>query len=102
LGKTKNNVPVIFHGYSKNIQLARRLTERGYYISLGKALEQSRMKQVLAAVPADRFFLETDDGQTGIETIYAWAADALSIDHNSLVLQIQQNAETVFGTAIQL
>jgi len=95
-------VPVLFHGYNKNSQLARRITGKGYYISLGKALNRPGIQEVLRSVPATRFFLETDDAELSIGEIYQQAAKALSIDHNSLVLQIQKNAETVFGNAVQL
>lgn len=97
-----NRVPVIFHGYNKNKILAKRIIGMGYYISLGKALQKPAMRQVLAALPPDRVFLETDDSGLPIQRIYDWAADALAIGHNSLVLQIQKNAEAVFGAAVQL
>lgn len=90
-------VPVIFHGYSKNIQLAQQITRQGYYLSFGKALEQERLQQVLKGIPVHQFFLETDDAAIGIETVYDYAAAALSIDRISLSLQIQQNAKAVFG-----
>ena len=102
LEKADIRVPVLFHGYNKNAQLARRITGKGYYISLGKALQQPGMQEVLRAVPANRFFLETDDAELSIGEIYHLAANALSIDHNSLALQIQKNAEVVFGKAVQL
>jgi TatD DNase family protein len=95
-------VPVLFHGYNKNTQLARRITGKGYYISLGKALQRPGIQDVLRVVPANRFFLETDDAELSIGEIYHLAAKALSIDHNSLALQIQKNAEVVFGNAVQL
>jgi TatD DNase family protein len=95
-------VPVIFHGYNKNTALARRITGKGYYISLGKAVQRPGIQDVLRAVPANRFFLETDDAELSIGEIYHLAAKALSIDHNSLALQIQKNAEVVFGNAVQL
>ncbi len=102
LQQLPDRVPVIFHGYNKNVALAKRITGKGYYISLGKALQKPAMQQVLAAVAPDRFFLETDDANLPIKTVYNWAAEALSIDRNSLVLQIQKNAAAVFGTAVQL
>lgn len=102
LEKADIRVPVLFHGYNKNAQLANRITGKGYYISLGKALQQPGMQEVLRAVPANRFFLETDDAELSIGEIYHLAANALSIDHNSLALQIQKNAEVVFGNAFQL
>lgn len=92
-------VPVIFHGYAKNEQLARRLIGKGYYISLGKALQNPERESLLQVIPPQQLFLETDDAAISIGEIYTIAARALSIEHNSLVLQIQQNAAMVFGNA---
>jgi len=100
LKKSENKVPVIFHGFAKNTALASRITSNGYYISFGKALQQQRVREMLQHIPTVRLFLETDDAALSIETVYDLAASALSIDHNSLSLQLQQNAVTVFGTAI--
>lgn len=97
LAKEKVSVPVIFHGYQKNKELAKQLTDEGYYLSFGKALEKDTAQEVLQAIPATRFFLETDDAPVTIESVYKNAATALSIDMNSLSLQLQQNAVAVFG-----
>lgn len=97
LTKEKVSVPVIFHGYAKSLELAQQITRQGYYLSFGKALEQERVQQVLKGMPVHQFFLETDDAAIDIETVYDYAAAALSIDRISLSLQIQQNAKAVFG-----
>jgi TatD DNase family protein len=102
LQNTGIHVPVIFHGYTKNATLAGRITGAGYYISLGKALQKPEMQSVLQSIPRDRFFLETDAEALTIQAVYNWAAIALSIDHNSLALQIQKNAEAVFGNKFHL
>lgn len=102
LDKAGMQVPVLFHGFNKNEELARRITSKGYYISLGKILLRPGIQDLYQSVPAGRIFLETDDAAISIEEIYNQAANALSIDHNSLVLQIQKNAERVFGNVFQL
>lgn len=91
------NVPVIFHGYQKGLALARQLTNLGYYLSFGHSLEQERNREVLRGIPVNQFFLETDDTPVPIARVYNYAAIALSIDLNTLDLQIQQNAKAVFG-----
>lgn len=100
LKKKENKIPVIFHGFAKNAAMARRITSNGYYISFGKTLQQERVREALRHIPPERFFLETDDAALSIETVYDLAASSLSIDHNSLSLQLQQNATAVFGAAI--
>ncbi len=92
-------VPVVFHGYAKNAELALRIINKGYYISFGKALSTAALQETLRNIPPDRFFLETDDSMLEIATVYQWAAEALAIDGNSLSLQLQNNARTVFGPA---
>lgn len=89
--------PVLFHGFNKNLPLALKIIEKGYYISLGKALQKESLQEVLRNIPADRFLLETDDSSLSIEEIYTLAADTLQIDLNSLSLQIEKNAAAVFG-----
>jgi TatD DNase family protein len=93
-------VPVIFHGFSKSKELALQLTNKGYYLSFGKALEQERVKEVLSVIPLQQVFLETDMADASIESIYELAASALAIELNSLSLQLQKNAATVFGKTI--
>lgn len=102
LGDAAVSVPVIFHGYAKNAELALRLIEKGYYISLGKALLHPGKETLLKVIPKEQLFLETDDATISIGEIYSIAARTLSIEHNSLVLQIQKNAAAVFGNAFQL
>lgn len=95
----KNKVPVIFHGFNKNLVLAQKIISLGYYLSFGKSLQKPVMKALLAALPVNKIFLETDDAAISIMEIYEEAAAAFSIDVNSLVLQMQKNAATVFGAA---
>lgn len=102
LKKQKVNVPVIFHGFTKSPELAQQITKQGYYLSFGKALEHERLQLLLKKIPPNQFFLETDDADTGIETVYNYAAAALSIDRISLDLQIQENAKAVFGPSFIL
>lgn len=93
-------VPVIFHGFNNSVTLMEKITGRGFYISLGKSLYRKEIKELLPLVPSDRFFLETDDAVLSILDVYEQAAQALSIDHNSLSLQLEKNAAAVFGTAV--
>ena len=91
------SVPVILHGFNKGAALARQLAAKGYYFSFGKALEHENNRQALREIPLPQLFFETDDARVPIASIYQMAASALSIDLNSLSLQVQQNARTVFG-----
>jgi TatD DNase family protein len=98
--KTHNkNCPVIFHGFHKNIELAQQLIHHGYYLSFGKALQKENIQEIIKQLPLSRLFFETDEATITIQQIYSLAAAALSIDENSLLLQVQKNAQQVFGFA---
>lgn len=97
LRQQQNKMPVIFHGFNKSKELAMQLIHKGYYLSFGGALAQPHLQTVLAALPVEKIFLETDDAAVSIENIYKLAAAALQIDINALSLQLQKNTELVFG-----
>lgn len=99
LKEEKVQVPVIFHGYNKNIELAERLINAGYYLSFGAALlkEGSNAASVIQSLPASQFFLETDDSPEPIAGIYDAAASLLKTERNALILQLQNNFRRVFN-----
>lgn len=99
LQQQQHKVPVIFHGFNKSRELALQLLSKGYYLSFGKALQQPQLQTVLAALPVEKIFLETDDAGISIETVYNAAASILQIDINALSLQLQKNAAQVFGNS---
>ena len=71
-------------------------THLDVYKRQGKALQEAGMQAVLKAIPADRFFVETDDASISIAEIYALAATARQISIEELSLQLHKNFETVF------
>ena len=96
LKQNKNKVPVVFHGFIKSISQAKQLVGQGYYLSFGKGIQHERIQNVIAAMPIEKIFFETDDLQMPIQSVYELAAAALQIDTELLCLQIQKNATTVF------
>lgn len=93
-------VPVVFHGFNKNKELAKQLLDKGYYLSLGNILKQERSEELVSVIPVTQLFLETDMVEAGIATIYQMAAKAYNVELNSLSLQLQKNAAAVFGEKI--
>ena len=90
-------LPMIIHGFSKNAQVAKQLLDNGFYLSFGKyLLRNPELSEVLAMVPEDRFFLETDTIEEGIEQVYAKAALARNMDIAALQNTISTNFKTVF------
>jgi len=92
------NVPVVFHGFNKKWQLAEQILKQGYYLSFGAAIlkEDAGAGDALSKVPADRFFLETDDRDASIMDIYNAAASIRKTPIDALILQLRKNFETVF------
>ena len=99
--KLKITVPIIIHGFSKNSETAKSLIDNGFYLSFGKYLIQNpALESVFSAVPNDRFFLETDTINQGIEEVYALAATYKKISISELHQIINQNIEKIFNISI--
>ena len=90
-------VPMIIHGFSKNLQTAKQLLENGFYISFGKYLLQNPdLELVFKEIPNDRFFLETDSSNYTIEEVYALAAKYKNMAVSELKAQTQNNFKKIF------
>lgn len=95
--RLKITVPMIIHGFSKNKQVAKELIENGFYISFGKyLLRNPELEFVFQSIPKDRFFLETDTVEDGIEVVYDLAARYKKWSIDELKQQINSNFATVF------
>ncbi len=90
------NQPVIFHGFNKSIELAKRIIAKNYFLSFGKDLLKPRLAQVFQSLPADCFLLETDDADMSIEEIYSTASELRNQTFYELEKQVMQNAKSVF------
>lgn len=92
-------VPVIFHGFNKKLSIADAVLKQGYYLSFGADLlkEHAAAGAVLNAVPADRFFFETDDSMMDIKEIYKTGSRIRKTEEDAIILQVQENFKTVFN-----
>jgi len=96
--RIKPGVPMIVHGFSKNMQVARQLLDNGFYLSFGKyLLHNPELSAVFAQVPDDRFFLETDSIEESITEVYTKAATARNIEIEDLQHIVSTNFKTVFN-----
>jgi TatD DNase family protein len=95
----KVKVPVIFHGFNKKPALAMEIINQGHYISFGAVLLKDNyiVHEAFSHIPADRFFLETDDSGINIAEIYQAAAHIRKTEEEVIILQLQQNFKKVFG-----
>ena len=95
---SKSDLPWIIHGYAGNLDITQSLIRHNFYFSAGeRLLKDSRKHDVLRAIPPDRLFLETDDGDTSIAEIYSMAAQVLNIDQDTLIQFITDNFKRIFG-----
>jgi TatD DNase family protein len=95
--KLNISVPMIIHGFSKNIQLASELVKNGFYLSFGKYLILNKeLELVFNSVPSDRLFLETDTIDQGIKVVYELAAKYRKVELAEMASIIENNFNTVF------
>lgn len=95
--RMKISVPVVIHGFSKNEQLAKQLLENGFYLSFGKyLLKNPELGNVLAIVPNNKFFLETDTIEESLEEVYLVAARFKNCTVDQLKGQVDENWKSVF------
>lgn len=95
--RLKITVPMVIHGFSKNVQTAKQLIDNGFYISFGKyLLRNPELETVFQSIPNDKFFLETDTIEETIYDVYALAAQYKSIEVAELQKIINTNYKNVF------
>jgi TatD DNase family protein len=94
----KPRQPWIFHGFDKNLPTAQMALKAGAYLSFGSALfhGNSHAPEVLATMPKDRFFLETDISEWTIQQVYERAAALRGCAVTELEQQIEENFRLVF------
>lgn len=85
--------PAIIHGFRGKPQLMKSLCNAGFYFSYGQKFNEETLKET----PADRLFLETDDAETTIQTVYQQVAEAKRCE----VSFLEQMIETNFRKIIQ-
>ena len=95
--RLKISVPMIVHGFSKKTELAKQLTDNGFYVSFGKnLLRNPELESVFVSIPNDRFLLETDMVEEGIRAVYALAAKYKELELSELQDIVNKNYTTVF------
>ena len=99
--KLNISVPMLIHGFSKNIQVAKQLLDNGFYISFGKYLLLNKeLETVFKSVPDNRFFLETDTVEEGIVAVYELAAKYKGVSVKEIQELINSNFNEVFDVRL--
>jgi TatD DNase family protein len=95
--RQKSEIPWIFHGFRGSQQEALQLVDKQCFLSFGKAvLHHKNTQEVLKNVALDFVFLETDDSDEKITTIYEKAAEILDICIDDLKEKLHSNFIKVF------
>jgi TatD DNase family protein len=91
-------IPLIVHGYNNNKQIAGQLVQNNFFISFGKALlkKDSNASKIISTIPIEKVFLETDDTDIPIKSIFEKAATYLQMDVQSLKEKINSNFKQIF------
>ena len=87
----KPHVPWIIHGFRGNATLAKQLIRHGFYLSFGYRFNP---EAVHAAWP-DYLFVETDDRETGIRTIYQNLSGSLDLPLERFAAQVAENVRHI-------
>lgn len=84
--RVKPSIPLILHGFNSKLEVGRQLINKGFYLSLGAAILKagSNAANVLKLVPLNQLFLENDDSNIPVETIYQRAAALKNLSVNML------------------
>jgi len=115
LEEKKFNRPVIFHCYTGSLDHARRIINRGGFLSFSGIItfpKASELRAVLTETPLDRLFIETDApylapvpkrGERNTPLYLPFtvqkAAEFKGVSEEALIEQVQRNFKTVFQTA---
>ncbi len=96
LDEVRPSVPVIFHGFNKNRNIADQLLRKGYYLSFGAAvLKDNTLADVVREIPGDKFFCETDNAAIAIEDIYHRVAELRKTSVADIILHVEENFKKV-------
>ncbi|MCE3074996.1 TatD family hydrolase [Chryseobacterium gwangjuense] len=94
--RKKANQAMIIHGFNKKENIAHDLLKNNFYLSFGKAvLYNLSLQNTLKSIPLDKIFLETDNEDFEIATLYQKVADIKGISPDTLNEQILENLETI-------
>lgn len=95
----KSKVPWVIHHFNGSKQIAFDFINHGFYLSLSYHInnENSRLSEYLSLLPLDKIFLETDDFDIDIKSLYKITAEKFDISVTELTKQIITNLNNVLN-----
>ena len=100
LKSCNNNVPVVFHGFNNKKEIAEQLLKEGYYLSFGKSLLHPNQETIFNNIPLNRIFLENDDSDIAISSLYEQAARIKQMSVETMSSEMKKNLLTVFNVSL--
>lgn len=96
------SMPWIIHSFNKDLAMAKELTKRGIYLSLGADLLESTSNpyKYFSELDKEFIFLETDDSTHSIEEIYKQAAELRGIEIEEMAKIIESNFKKCFKNVL--
>ena len=85
--KHYNKTAWVMHGFAGGVEQAKQLIAKGISISVGAALideRHTKLRQAVQMLGVGAFFLETDEAEIEIGTLYRVAAELLQVEENLL------------------
>lgn len=97
--QTKAKMPWIIHAFQSNVQTLEQLLPYDIYFSLSNVLfnNEKRAVELLSRIPKDRLFLETDESNKSILSVYERAALLSGMTIDVLREDIFSNFVKIFG-----
>jgi len=95
--------PCIFHDFNASTEMTTQLLKSNqFYFSYGKSLFRDKSKGLdsLEMIPIDRIFLETDESNLSIDSIYLKFSQIKSLDLDILVEKIEDNFSSIFSASL--
>lgn len=95
----KAKVPWVIHLFNGSKQMALDLIAHGCYLSIGHHISNtnSRIGEYFSEIPIQKLFLETDDFDVDIKTLYSVAAEKREFSIEDLKKQIINNYKSIFN-----
>jgi TatD DNase family protein len=88
--------PWIIHGFGKGLETMQQCIDHGFYLSLGKKVNDVRFHEVVRQIPLNVLFAETDDGSASIREIYDAISNVKEISIDRLTSHVKQNFKQCF------
>ena len=90
--ESKPKQPWIIHGFRGKPSIAQELLKHGFWLSFGSHYQEESLK----ITPLNRMFVETDESEESIGSIYQRIAKTKGISLEELVEAINKNVQEVF------